>query len=197
MHWYLGMLISRCAAIRNDMCRPEQEREMNHVNACAHLSLLKCMLEGYHGKGYDNGFADHSTGRYILGMIIDDIQDAITTALEKAIQKCKVNIVGVDDELDADHLKRVILNRLSMFTYKVVCGDHIMCGNWLIDNITATKKADTSGLCVEVKFCSHMHESFSAEFRHIDGMWVCVADLVDKYIADLSEMGCEVARLDD
>lgn len=198
MHWYLGMLISKCAAIRHDMCRPQQERERNHVDACAYLGLLKGMLEGYHKKGYDNGFADHSMGRYVLGMIIDDLQEAITTTLERVVHDCRIEIVEVDDPLDADHLSRVIRNRLSMLTYQTVLGEHIMCSNWVINNIVATKKpnSDSSSVCVEAKFCSGGHECFKAEFRHINDMWVCVEDLVARYTSDLSDMGCEVAILD-
>lgn len=196
MHWYLSRLLSRCADIRHEMCRPAELRELNLVDACAHLSLLKGLLERYHKKQYDNGFADHAMGRYILGMVMDDLQDAIVTVLEKAISDCRITITDVADELTEDLLRRVILNRLSMLTYKAVCGQHIMCGNWVIDNITATKKADPDDHRVDVKFCSGGHESFSAEFRCVNGMWVCLPDLAEKYIADLTEMGCEVARID-
>lgn len=197
MHWYLGKILSRCAAVREDMQRPETEREMHHMNACAHLSLFKGILSSYYDKKYNNGFADHDTGRYVLGMILDDLQDTILTVLEKHINECKITVTGIDDALVEDHLKRVLLNRLSMLTYKTVCGEHIMCGNWRINNIHATRTEYPSELRVMVKFCSGGRESFSAEFRYVNDMWVCVADLANKYISDLDTVGCEIATLDN
>lgn len=193
MHWYVGMLLSHCAKIRADMVRPVTEREMHHVDACAHLSLLKGLLESYQKKAYNNGFADVDTGRYILGMIVDDLQDAIVTVLETTLDRCKISVDCVSDELTADHLARVLRNRVSMLTSLMICGNHVMCSNWLIDNVQTSQLGSENE--IEVKFMSGGHLLFSAVFRYLNELWVCSSDLASAYLGHLAEMGCEVAQV--
>lgn len=193
MYWEVSKLLSEIAMVKTLMGTSAEDVEegiiLSHpANACAKLSDRKSKLEVYL-EHPTCGFADPVIGKYIIPLVLDDIQNTIYTTLERICSDIQLKI---DPKVvEASMLHVTLRSKLQQCIFSTVCKEHAMCGDFLLDRVVVTPAGRSDTNCTAA-FYSGDTQLFSMKFWYIDDLWVTLDDISFLYLRSLDALGCKV-----